>query len=223
VQYVSANPLSGSSGEKAGLRKGDIIYGINGKSTKGMNAMNVLDMLSNDEAETLTLEYGRDGTDDTKTVTLARAKINIENPVSYAVKERVDKSRLGYIKLRDFNNEAVPEMKAAIKALDKQNVDAIVLDLRGNTGGGFQFALNIGGMFLDNKDMVTSVSRNDEKNVFKSSFQEGVLTQLPLILWMDQLSASASEVLAGGLHDNCRAILVGSNSFGKGKIQAVFG
>lgn len=188
-----------------------------------MNAMTVLDLLSNDEAETLTLEYGRDGSDETKTVNLARVKIKIENPVSFFVKERADKSRLGYIKLRDFSNKAVPEMKEAIKALDRQNVDAIVLDLRGNTGGGFQFALNIGGMFLDNKNMATTVSRNEEKVVFKSSFQDGVLTQLPLILWMDQLSASASEVLAGGLHDNCRALLVGSNSFGKGKIQAVFG
>ena len=71
--------------------------------------------------------------------------------------------------------------------------------------------------------MVTAVSRNDEKSAFPSSYTDGVLTDLPLVVWMDELSASASEVLAGGLHDNCRAIVVGSNSFGKGKIQAVFG
>ena len=221
-KYISSAPLSGSSGEKAGLMKGDVVYSINGKSTEGLNAMAALDMLSNDDSDLLTLEYSRDGSEK-KIVKLARSKPTIENPVSYAVKETKNGKRLGYIKLRDFNVNAVPEMKTAITTLDKSKVDAIVLDLRGNTGGGFQFALNIGGMFLDNKDMVTAVSRNDERNVFKSSYQDGVLTQLPLVLWLDELSASASEVLAGGLHDNCRALLVGSNSFGKGKIQAVFG
>lgn len=222
---VSAPPLSGSSGEKSGLQKGDIVYAINGKSTDGMTAMMALDMLSNDDSDSLTIEYGKENTNDKKkTVVLKRTKTEpADPPVSYSAKTLSSGKQIGYIKLRDFNSEAIPAMKNAIMDLDAQQIDAMILDLRGNTGGGFQFALNIGGMFMDNKPMVTAVAKNDERSTFPSSYQGGVLTKKPLILWMDELSASASEVLAGGLHDNCRAVIVGSNSFGKGKIQAVFG
>ena len=119
--------------------------------------------------------------------------------------------------------QSVPELKDALVELNGKNIDELLLDLRGNTGGGFQFALNIGGMFMDNKEMVTALGRGDEKSIFKSSYPEGVLFNKPLVLLTDGLSASASEVLAGGLHDNCRAVLTGGTTFGKGKIQAVFG
>ena len=224
TMIISAPPLTGSSGEKAGLKKGDKIFKINGKSTEGMTAMMVLDMLSNDDSDKMVLEYGRDGNDDKNTVTLSRVKTEPKDPpVSYSMKKANDGSKLGYIKLKDFNSEAIPGMKTAVIELDKQGAEAIVLDLRGNTGGGFQFALNIGGMFMGNKQMVTAAGRGTDKTAFQSSYQGGVLTKAPLILWLDGLSASASEVLAGGLHDNCRGVTVGSNSFGKGKIQAVFG
>ena len=121
--------------------------------------------------------------------------------MAYSVKQ-VGGKRLGYIKLRDFNSLAIPGMKSAVQSLDGEHVDALVLDLRGNTGGGFQFALNIGGMFMDKKQMVTAVAKNDDRSVFASSFQGGVLSRLPLVVWMDGLSASASEVLAGG-NSNC--------------------
>lgn len=225
TMIISAPPLSGSSGEKAGLKKGDKVYNINGKSTEGMTAMMVLDMLSNDDSDTMNLEYGRgEKGEGKKMVTLARVKTEPgDPPVSYSMKAANDGSKLGYIKLKDFNSEAIPGMKKAVTELERQGADAMVLDLRGNTGGGFQFALNIGGMFMDNKQMVTAAGRGNDKNPFPSSYQDGVLTKAPLVLWLDGLSASASEVLAGGLHDNCRAVTVGSNSFGKGKIQAVFG
>lgn len=76
---------------------------------------------------------------------------------------------------------------------------------------------------MDNKVMVTAVGRNNEKNVFYTSYPPGVLFKKPIVILTDSLSASASEVLASGLHDNCRAVLAGEKTFGKGKIQAVFG
>ena len=224
TMVVSAPPLTGSSGAKAGLQKGDKIFKINDKSTEGMTAMSVLDMLSNDNSELVTLEYGRGESTERILVSLTRTKIPpSEPPVRYSMKRTKNIEKLGYIKLKDFSAEAIPSMKEAILDLNRQGMEIMVLDLRGNTGGGFQFALNVGGMFMDNKEMVTAQGRGSEKNVFPSSYREGVLTNVPLVLWLDGLSASASEVLAGGLHDNCRAVTVGSNSFGKGKIQAVFG
>jgi len=229
---IAGPPISNSAGERAGLKKGDIIFAINGKSADGMTAMALLDMMSNDESDTVTLEYGRpdagsssDGANvEHKTVTLARSKQKATNPVSYSFERLPNGKMAGYIKFSDFNAEAVPGLRAALEAANKQGVDEVLLDLRGNTGGGFQFALNVGGMFMpQEKEMATALGRAGEKNVFRTSYPDGVLYSKPLLVMIDGLSASASEVLAGGLHDNCRAVTVGSNSFGKGKIQAVFG
>lgn len=239
--FIAGPPISKSSGEAAGLRKGDVIFSINGKSTQGMTAMSVLDMMSNDESDSVTLEYGREqpvdvaategqSSDSTstqalsrKTVVLKRSKQKAENPISYSSQRLPDGTLAGYVRFSDFNSESVPGLRTALAALDAEKVDEILLDLRGNTGGGFQFALNIGGMFMDSKDMATAIGKGGEKSVFRTSYPDGVVYTKPLLVLMDGLSASASEVLAGGLHDNCRAVTVGATSFGKGKIQAVFG
>lgn len=228
TMVVAGPPISNSAGEKAGLKKGDFVYAINGKSTSGMTAMNLLDMMSNDESDVVTVEYGRKGADgnvqiDHKEVTLKRSKQKAENPISYTAQRLDDGKLAGYIKFSDFNSESVPGLRAALDALNSQGVDEILLDLRGNTGGGFQFALNVGGMFMDDKEMATAVGKGGEKNVFRTSYPDGAIYKKPLLIMIDGLSASASEVLTGGLHDNCRAVTVGANSFGKGKIQAVFG
>lgn len=222
---VASPPVGGSSAAKAGFQKSDIIYSINGLPTDKMTAMSLLDMMSNDKSSTVTFEYNH--ADDPKssklTTTLQRTTEKAVNPVQYNVQKVKEGKAVGYIRLSEFNAEAVPGLRQALVDLKTQNVDDVVLDLRGNTGGGFQFALNIGGMFMDSKEMVTAMGRGDEKNIFKTSYPDGVLSDKPLVLLTDGLSASASEVLAGGLHDNCRAVVAGATTFGKGKIQAVFG
>ena len=226
---VSSSPISGSSAEKKNLKKGDRIYSINGKNMEGVTAIQLLDMLSNDDSNELKMEIGRMNTNYNKeNIILKRDKQKAQNPVFTATKKLNDNTNIGYIRLNDFNSEAVPGIKAAINKLDDK-VNLYVLDLRGNTGGGFQFALNIGGMFMNDKPMVTAKGKEGPVNtalntqIFKTSYPEGVLTNKPVLIWLDSLSASASEVLAGGLHDNCRGVTVGGQSFGKGKIQAVFG
>ena len=232
---VAGPPISGSTSEKAGLKKDDVIVSINGKLTDGMTAMNVLEMMSNDESDVVELEYARldliDGEKVTfenakkvsKKVSLKRTKDKATNPISYSFQILPNGKKIGYIKFSDFNAQAVPNLRNAVVSLNKEDVDDILLDIRGNTGGGFQFALNIGGMFMDNKPMVTAEGHNGEKSEFRSSFPEGVLYKKNIVLLTDGLSASASEVLAAGLRDNCRAVTTGSKTFGKGKIQAVFG
>jgi carboxyl-terminal processing protease len=223
IMSVASPPISGSTGEKAGIQKGDLIYAINEKSTEKMQALDVLDMLSNDRSDFLTLEYSRGKNEPHKIVKLLRSTQKANNPVNYESQILNNGKKIGYIKLSEFNSEAVPEVRKAINQLNKENIEAIVLDLRGNTGGGFQFALNIGGMFMDSKVMVIAKGRGTEQTPFMTSYPEGVIYKNQLVLLTDGLSASASEVLSGGLHDNCRAVLAGENTFGKGKIQAVFG
>jgi len=233
---VSAPPISGSSSEKAGLHKNDVIYAINGKSTDTMTAMDVLDMMSNDDSDTVKIVYSHSSssptpstqdavssTDPRTEITLKRSKQKAVNPVSSFTQSLSDGTLVGYIRLKEFNNEAAAETSKAIARLEREGVQEYVLDLRGNTGGGFQFALNIGGLFLHDKPMVTAQGKQQDSMVFRSSYPSGVVTEKPLVLWVDGLSASASEVLASGLRDNCRAVLAGTRTFGKGKIQAVFG
>ena len=225
---VASPPLSGSSSSKAGFKKGDFIYSINGVPTEKMSAMQLLDMMSNDEQPTVTLVYSHTDSDgkvigEKLSASLVRSAAKAVNPVKFSSQKLKNGKLAGYIRLGEFNAQAVPGLKDALVELNGKNIDELLLDLRGNTGGGFQFALNIGGMFMDNKEMVTALGRGDEKSIFKSSYPEGVLFNKPLVLLTDGLSASASEVLAGGLHDNCRAVLTGGTTFGKGKIQAVFG
>lgn len=142
--FVSAPPITGSSAAKAGIQQNDIIYSINGISTEGMTAVQLLDMMSNDNSDTVTLLYGPEK----KTVSLQRSKQKATNPVSYYSQKLSDGKIAGYVRLSEFNAEAVPGLKAALTQLNSEGVEEVLLDLRGNTGGGFQFALNIGGMFM---------------------------------------------------------------------------
>lgn len=233
--YVAAPPLEGSAAAKAGIKKGDLIYSINGESSDAISAMNMLDKLSNDESDTLELEFDSPenvasaaASDESvpikhKKAVLKRSREKAENPVTFNSFRMPDGKLAGYIKLREFNAESVPAMKEALTALNKEGIEELALDLRGNTGGGFQFALNIGGMFMDNKEMVVAAGRGSDKQSFRSSYSGGVLYRKPLVMITDGLSASSSEVLAAGLRDNCRAVVAGGKTFGKGKIQAVFG
>lgn len=223
---VASQPIKGSSGYDAGLVKGDVVYAINGESTEKMTALQFLDRMSNDDSESITVEYSSKYSNDRKSVVLKRSLEKTLNPVSYSVYSNPSNVKVGYIKLKEFNSQAVNGLEVALKSIAEQSVDELVLDLRGNTGGGFQFALNIGGMFMSDKVMATAQGKNHEENVFKTSYPNGVLwgeNNKPVVLLVDALSASASEVLAGGLHDNCRAVIAGEKTFGKGKIQAVFG
>eukprot|EP01039_Chlorochromonas_danica_P005518 gene5518-6075_t len=186
---VAAPPIIGSSGQLAGIKKGDIVYSVNGKSTKEINAIQLLEDMSND--------------------------------------------------LEEFNQLAPQAVKDSLEKCLTEQVDEVVLDLRGNTGGGFQFALNIGGLFLgDHVPMVSVHGRSQESSqdtVFYSSIPSSSTTTTsssssslplypkPIVILVDGLTASASEVLTAALRDQCHAITIGSQTFGKGKIQGVFG
>jgi carboxyl-terminal processing protease len=222
--HVSAPPLPGSAAFLAGMQEGDVIDAVDGILTKDMPAMKLLEIMSTNRNPVTQVQFTSAATGQTRTVSLQRSFAKASDPVFYATQHLEDGSLAGYIRLKEFNAEAVGGMRDALQALGAAGITELVLDLRGNTGGGFQFALNIGGMFMQEKTMVTAEGREStEKFTFSTSYPEGVLYTKPLVLLTDGLSASASEVLVAGLRDNCRAAVVGSQTFGKGKIQALFG
>jgi carboxyl-terminal processing protease len=138
--------------------------------------------------------------------------------VSSAIREE-NGYRIGYIRLREFNAHAAEEVEQAIKTLREQQVDGFVMDLRNNPGGRLNQSIAIARMWLNRGDIVRTVDRNGNANQVQAN--RTALTDLPLAVLVNRNSASASEVLAGALKDNRRAVVVGTQTFGKALVQSV--
>lgn len=224
----------GSAADKAGVGVGDWIVAVNGESTKGKTAFDIIDEIN--EAKdpskvTMTIlpaaHVGAQSISDyTREVTLERTVQKIGNPVRYKIsEERPDGTKVGFIRILEFNSQVVPKLQEALQELSKAGSNAYVIDLRHNGGGAFQSAVEISSLFLKNRIATYVVDNSQTKLPFATAKNADpvVDSTAPLVIWLDSKSASASEVLAGSLHDNCRAVLMGDTSFGKGLIQAVYG
>jgi carboxyl-terminal processing protease len=159
-------------------------------------------------------------------VTLERQNfMDVKNPVQYKMSEkRKDGTNVGYVRVSEFNSLVNSKIQDALVDLNSKGANAYVLDLRMNTGGAFQSAVEISGLFVENRVATYVLDSNDVELPFRTPNGKLVVDpKAPMVLWIDGMSASASEVLAGSLHDNCRAVTMGDKSFGKGLIQAVYG
>ena len=165
------------------------------------------------------LTVRRPAEDQVLEVGLKRDRIAI-NPVKSEVKVQPDGSKLGYIRLRQFNANATREMESAIRDLKKQDVTGYILDLRNNPGGLLQAGVEIARLWLDPGPIVYTVNRQGIQGSFDA--QASALTHAPLVVLVNRGSASASEILAGALQDTGRAQLIGEQTFGKGSIQSLF-
>ncbi|CAM9535163.1 unnamed protein product [Chrysoparadoxa australica] len=220
---VTSDPVRNSSASKNGIKKGDLILGINGRSTSQMSSFDVIDFLSKYREPKITFTVIHDGQDPEqgRDIELKRAFEKVSNPIKYALTARSG-HKVGYIAVSEFNAVVIDKLREAVSNLQSNGADEFVLDLRGNGGGAFQTALGIAGLFMDDKP-ITSVVDGDGKKIAFNTDPDKSLTSAPLVVLIDKKSASASEVLASALQDDCRALLQGSKSFGKGLIQAVYG
>ena len=230
---VGGPPIEGSPSAKAGLRAGDFVTAINGLSTDNRNAFDIIDQISeNPTAKTITFSVRRQGENDLPgegmsfDVTMERLNaMEIKDPIQYKISEtRSDGTVVGYIRLSEFNSLVKGRLNDALTDLKNQGANAFVLDLRMNGGGAFQSAVEVSSFFLDNRVATYVVDSNSVELPFRTASDRLLIdSKYPLVVWIDGTTASASEVLAGSLHDNCRAVTMGSQSFGKGLIQAVYG
>ena len=230
---VGAPPIAGSPSMKAGLQAGDYVTAVNGIPTDGRNAFDIIDQIADDPgAKTVRFSILRQGVDDLAgegtafDVTMERTNVvEVKDPIQYRISEtRPDGTNVGYIRLVEFNSLVKAKLEDALKDLRQRGANAYVLDLRMNTGGAFQSAVEISSLFVDNRVATYVVDSNNVELPFKtSSGRLAIDAKDPMVIWIDGMSASASEVLAGSLHDNCRAVTMGYKSFGKGLIQAVYG
>ncbi len=214
-EITVVSPIEGSPAAEMGLMAKDVILRIDGRSTKGMDINQAVSMIRGpvNTKVRLTIQRGNQ----VMNFEITRARIEI-HPVRHSIRQTPQGS-VGYIRLVTFSSNAAAEMRSAIRELEKQGVQGYVLDLRSNPGGLLFASAEIARMFLPQGDIVSTVNRQGEADRLRAG--RGFLTSKPLVVLIDGGSASASEILAGALQDNNRAILVGTKTFGKGLVQSV--
>lgn len=208
-------PIEGTPAFKAGILPNDVIVQINNQPTKGLKIDEAVKRILGPVGTKvlLTIQRGKQA----QTFKLTRANIAI-HPVTYNT-QTTSTGKIGYIRLPEFTQTAAAEMHQAIQALEKQQVQGYVLDLRSDPGGLLDASLQIASMWLKQGAIVSLVNRDQVKNSYNATGHP--LTNKPLVILVNQGSASASEILAGALQDDNRAQLVGTRTFGKGLVQAV--
>ena len=215
-QLVVAEAIENSPAFKAGIKAGDAIVAIDGKSTQNMTLDGAISLIRGEIGKSITLKIARGGKLPFD-IPLTRAQIEVSSVFSELKQE--GKLKVGYIRLAEFSSHSAEQMEKAIKDLNRKQVNAYVLDMRGNPGGLLQASVEIARMWMDNGTIVKTVDRKGGNENF--SAVQGALTQLPLAVLVDGNSASASEILAGALKDNRRAQIVGAQTFGKALVQSV--
>lgn len=215
VKIVS--PIDDTPAFKAGLKSGDLIVGIDKKPVSTMTLIEAVDMMRGKPGTTVKLHVKRKGQDIFE-VDLKRAIIKVD-PVKFRVEKDV-----GYVRLSTFNEQTVEKMKDAVTSLKKElgaNMKGLVIDVRSNPGGLFDAAVGASDMFISEGEIVSTRGRDSKNDVHVKATPGDMLDGIPIVVLIDGGSASASEILAGALQDHHRAVIVGTQSFGKGSVQLV--
>ncbi len=216
--YVYINePYEGFPAQKSGLMAGDKILEINGVSAKGKTTEEVSKILKGQPNTSVTMLIERKNLDTPFDVTFNREKVTVKSiPYTGFIDDGI-----GYIKLRSFTRNCGSEIKEALKNLkSQQKLDGLVLDLRGNPGGLLNEAVNISNIFIDRGEEIVSTKGKikEWEKVYKATNRAEDM-ETPLVVLINQSSASASEIVAGVMQDLDRGIVIGNKSFGKGLVQ----
>jgi carboxyl-terminal processing protease len=216
-------PMEGTPAYRMGLHAGDKILKIDGKATKGMNTENASNMMRGTAGTKVTLTIGREGVADPMDYTLERAIIEIKTVPFYTSFMREGK-KLGYVRLARFGEEANAELDTAFSSLLKENVEGIVFDLRSNGGGLLDQAVKVSNYFLPKGSEVTSTKgRTSDQNRTLYALSDPLIpSKVPLVVLVNEMSASASEIVAGAIQDWDRGVIIGNTTFGKGLVQQIY-
>ena len=215
-------PLRNSPAYSAGIRPGDVIEAVNGNPVKGINSYAVQELIKGEEGEPVELTIIRHDTGKAEKMTLKRAKVKIESVVSVGFVD--GEKEIGYVRVEAFSRETADDLLAAVKRLKKEGMKGLIIDLRDNGGGLLNQAIKVSDLFLDEGVIVSTRGRTPDSNkVYRARGGNTALPGncVPIAILMNRGTASASEIVAGCLRDHGRAVLVGTNTYGKNSVQTI--
>ncbi|HKN18563.1 MAG TPA: S41 family peptidase, partial [Dissulfurispiraceae bacterium] len=210
-------PIDDTPAYKAGIKAGDKIVKIAGESTKNMDIEKAVTKMRGPKGTPIVLTIFREGWKDTKDFTIVRDIIKIKS-----VKSKMLDSSIGYIKLTQFQESTAADLASALTGLKKDGMTSIILDLRNDPGGLLNSAVDVAEQFLPPKQLVVYIKgRTGDKIEYFTEGDKPSYTGIPMVVLVNQGSASASEIVAGALKDWKRAIIIGMQTFGKGSVQSL--
>jgi carboxyl-terminal processing protease len=220
VKVVS--PFKGSPADKAGIKAGDYITHIDGKLIYGLELDEAVKQMRGPAGSAIRLSIFRPGRDEPFDVDVTRGLIELE-PVTYELKD----GKIGYISVNEFSRDVGIDVNSALGDLRKQaggRLAGLVLDLRKNPGGSLDEAVALSDLFLTKGQIVSQRGRNPRDSIYyeaESVYRGDAAAGVPIIVLIDAGSASASEIVAGAMQDQHRALVMGERSFGKGSVQTL--
>jgi carboxyl-terminal processing protease len=216
-RVIVVKPLPDTPAGSAGIREGDHIIAVNGQDISEMVLENVVTLIKGEEGTSVDVTFYRPDEDKTFEVTLVRARFYVPNLFAEIIEDNI-----AYIQYIGFQDGGAEFLESEIEKLVDEGAESIIFDLRNNLGGTLDDAVAVCDLFLDSGAIVTVRGRTEnEERVDEYFAEKGKFTEIPLIVLINGYSASASELVAGALRDNERALLIGETSFGKGTVQVI--
>lgn len=222
------SPLPGSPAFRAGVRSGDVIAEVDGKSTEGFSVTDAVKVLQGPPGRPVTLGIRRDGSEELQQMKIQREVIKVPtvlgdryNPNREWEFMLDDERKIGYVRLTHFSPHTTEELRKAVDSLVARDMKGLVIDLRSNPGGLLESAIEISDMFLESGDIVSVKGRSVTEKSWKAKKGDSSYPDFPITILVNRFSASASEVLSACLQDNQRAVVVGERTWGKGSVQNV--
>lgn len=210
-------PIEDTPASRAGIQTGDMILRIDGKSTKDMNLMDAVKMMRGPQGTQVTITIMRQGFTEPKDFTMTRAIIPIRS-----IRSKLLEPGYGYVKISQFIEKTLPDMESALKKLETDGpLKGLILDLRNNPGGLLEQAVKVSDQFLDSGMIVYTEGRVEGQKMKFYAQKKEKSRSYPMIVLVNGGSASASEIVAGALQDHGRAVILGTQTFGKGSVQTI--
>lgn len=215
-------PIDDTPASRAGMRPNDLIAELDGKPIMGLTLSEAVELMRGQKGTPITLTVLREGEDEPLEIRIVRDTIRIR-----AVRSRVEgpDKNIAYIRLTTFNQQTTKSLKEAFNKLPaeigSENLAGFIIDLRNNPGGLLREAISVSDTMLDRGEIVSTRGRNDDDSSRFSARRGDMAKGLPIVVMINGGSASASEIVAGALQDHHRAIIIGTQSFGKGSVQSI--
>jgi len=214
---IVVSPIEGTPAYEQGIKAGDKIIKIGDQFTKDMDLMDAVNQLRGPKGTQVNISVHREGWKDMKEMTITRDVIPL-----HSVKSRILEPGFAYVRVTNFQAKTTKDVSDAIKAFEEQGeVKGLVLDLRNNPGGLLDQAVKLSDLFLDEGLIVSTIGRAPNQNSEYKAHKSGPEYHFPIVVLVNEGSASASEIVAGALQDHGRAVILGEQTFGKGSVQTV--